>query len=79
MATLYMEGGGWFGRVSGHARVRGAGCRVSGRVQGAGSPGGFGTSSSARRDRELGPEAFAETVRVRERLPRAVDAVHSPP
>lgn len=33
---------------------------------------------AARLSRELGPEKFAETVRVLERLSRAVDAVHNP-
>ncbi|MFJ4855794.1 MULTISPECIES: MarR family winged helix-turn-helix transcriptional regulator [unclassified Streptomyces] len=33
---------------------------------------------AARLSQELGPEALAETVRVLERLSRAMDAVHSP-
>ncbi|WNI34157.1 MarR family transcriptional regulator [Streptomyces sp. ITFR-6] len=33
---------------------------------------------AARLSQELGPEAFAETVHVLERLSRAMDAVHSP-
>ncbi|WP_405700481.1 MarR family transcriptional regulator [Streptomyces sp. NBC_01383] len=33
---------------------------------------------AARLSRELGPEEFAETVRVLERLARAMDAVHHP-
>ncbi|ROQ67909.1 DNA-binding MarR family transcriptional regulator [Streptomyces sp. 840.1] len=33
---------------------------------------------AARLNQELGPEAFAETVRVLERLAQAMDAVHSP-